>query len=278
MKKKLIKINAMTLHLIGLGLGSLDDITVRGQKTLAACRTIYLECYTSIQPDVDIEAVRSAYPNAEVHEADREFVENGCDKMLEKAKETDVALLVVGDPFGATTHGDLYLRATDAQVRVNVVHNASILNAIGCTGLQLYRFGQVVSIPFFEDNWRPASFADKIRSNLAMDLHTLVLLDIKVKEPTMESLCKGGPKVYMPKRFMTISQSIEQLLSISEDFKSMKAVGVARLGHPTQKILSGTLNELKSIDFGPPLHSLIICADKLHDIEERFYQLFRTLL
>lgn len=33
--------------------------------------------------------------------------------------------------------------------QVRVVHNASIMNAVGSTGLQLYRFGEAVSIVFF---------------------------------------------------------------------------------------------------------------------------------
>lgn len=44
---------------------------------------------------------------------------------------------VVGDPFGATTHTDLILRAKEAGVPHQVVHNASILNAVGCCGLQV---------------------------------------------------------------------------------------------------------------------------------------------
>lgn len=41
---------------------------------------------------------------------------------------------------------------------VKVFHNASIMNAVGACGLQLYRFGEAVSIVFFEPNWRPDSF------------------------------------------------------------------------------------------------------------------------
>jgi diphthine synthase len=32
---------------------------------------------------------------------------------------------------------------------VRVIHNASIMNAVGACGLQLYRFGEAVSIVFF---------------------------------------------------------------------------------------------------------------------------------
>ncbi|KAG9133060.1 hypothetical protein Leryth_025914 [Lithospermum erythrorhizon] len=43
--------------------------------------------------------------------ADREFVEEKSDDMLSEAASSDVAFLVVGDPFGATTHTDLLVRA-----------------------------------------------------------------------------------------------------------------------------------------------------------------------
>ena len=73
------------------------------------------------------------------------------EKHLEKAKTNKVSLLVVGDPFSATTHIDLYLRCIHEGVKVEVVNNASILNSIGITGLSLYRFGETVSIPFFTE-------------------------------------------------------------------------------------------------------------------------------
>jgi diphthamide biosynthesis methyltransferase len=40
----------------------------------------------------------------------RELVEQGAEELLCGGAEGDVALLVVGDPFGATTHTDLVLR------------------------------------------------------------------------------------------------------------------------------------------------------------------------
>ncbi len=44
----------------------------------------------------------------------------------------------------ATTHTDLELRARQAGIPVRVIHNASIMNAVGVCGLQLYRFGEVL--------------------------------------------------------------------------------------------------------------------------------------
>lgn len=61
-------------------------------------------------------------------------------------------------------------------VDVKVVHNASVMNAVGVCGLQLYRYGETVSIPFFTETWRPDSFYEKIQRNRTLGLHTLCLL------------------------------------------------------------------------------------------------------
>ena len=50
---------------------------------------------------------------------------------------------------------------------------------------------QAVSIVFFTDSWRPDSFYPRIAANRQRGLHTLCLLDIKVKEPSLESLARG---------------------------------------------------------------------------------------
>lgn len=65
------------------------------------------------------------------------MVESASDVILHNADVEDVALLVVGDPYGATTHTDLVLRARQSNIPTKVVHNASILNAAGCCGLQV---------------------------------------------------------------------------------------------------------------------------------------------
>lgn len=76
----------------------------------------------------------------------------------------------------ATTHTDIVVRARQMGVNVKVVHNASVMNAIGACGLQLYRYGETVSIPFFTETWRPDSFYVKIKNNRQFGLHTLCLL------------------------------------------------------------------------------------------------------
>ncbi len=122
--------------------------------------------------------------------ADRGMIETESDEILRDAHTQDVALLVVGDPFGATTHTDILLRARALGITTRVIHNASIMNAVGACGLQLYNFGQTVSLVFFTDTWRPDSFYDRVRENADLGMHTLILLDIKVKEQSEENLIR----------------------------------------------------------------------------------------
>eukprot|EP00960_Hanusia_phi_P051670 760944-Hanusia_phi.AAC.3 len=204
---------------------------------------------------------------------DREAVESNSDEMLEAAKTAEVAFLVVGDVYGATTHTDIALRAKEMGIRVEVIHNASIMNACGACGLQLYNFGQTVSLCFWTENWQPDSYIDKIILNKRNGMHTLCLLDIKVKEQSEENLMRGR-KIFEPPRFMTVNQALEQLEQIiarREDVQEVldlrsTCVGLARVGQESQCIASGPLAELKKFDFGPPLHSLIIPAE-MHPLE-----------
>ena len=130
---------------------------------------------------------------------------------------------------------------------------------------------QAVSIVFFTETWRPDSFYDKILANRKMGSHTLCLLDIKVKEPSLESLARGK-KVYEPPQFMTVNTAVEQLLEIEKNRKAgavspdTLAVGLARLGADSQQLVAGTMQQLLEVDFGPPLHSLVL-PGVLHDIE-----------
>ncbi|KAE8742823.1 hypothetical protein FOCC_FOCC011561 [Frankliniella occidentalis] len=229
--------------LIGLGLGDAKDITVKGLEIIKKCSRVYLEAYTSVLT-VGKEALEEFY-GRELIIADRDCVEQDADSILAEAAEKDVALLVVGDPFGATTHTDLILRAQQKGIAYQIVHNASIMNAV----------------------------------------------DIKVKEPTLESMTKKK-KEYMPPRFMSVSEASQQLLKIIQNERldcvtssekeqnfslayseNTLCVGLARVGSPSQQIVAATLKEMSETDLGAPLHSLIICGD-IQPLEEEYLQQF----
>ncbi|CAK7265113.1 diphthine synthase [Sporothrix epigloea] len=267
------------LYLVGLGLSDETDITVKGLEVVKKASRVYLEAYTSIL--LVNQSVLEEYYGRSIIIADRNMVEERSDDILANAQTEDVAFCVVGDPFGATTHTDLVLRARELGIAVASVPNASIMSGIGACGLQLYNFGQTVSMVFFTDSWRPASFYDRIKENRDIGLHTLVLLDIKVKEPNLESLARGRI-VYEPPRYMTVGTCAKQMLEIESERKEgvytedSLAIGAARVGGRQQVFVAGTLKELCDADdaLGPPLHSMVLLGRRTHELENDFVREF----
>ena len=260
----------MVLYVIGLGLGDHKDITVRGLECVKRCKRLYLEYYTSI---LGIDSLQlEAFYGVKVILADRNMVESEAEQIYLDARDNDIGFLVVGDPLCATTHTDLILRARALDVSVEIIHNTSVMGAAASCGLQLYQYGYTVSIPLFEGTWRPPSFYDRIKYNKAGKMHTLCLLDIKVKEHDHAAMM-SGKLVLLPPRFMNINLAIDQILEVERDRgegvadETSLAVGMARLGQPTQKIVFGTLAQLRRVDFGPPLHCLALCGET-HPLED----------
>lgn len=193
----------MVLYLIGLGLGDHKDVTLRGYECIKNSVAVYLEYYTSIL-GIDKEKLEEFYQRPIIL-ADREYVESRAEEIYGAAKDGEVSLLVVGDPLCATTHVDMILRCKKEGIRVEVIHNASVMNGVASCGLPLYQFGYTVSIPLFENDWKPSSFYERIQYNSKGGMHTLCLLDIKVKEPDYEAMTKYGKVKFLPPRFMTVS-------------------------------------------------------------------------
>uniref|UniRef100_A0A5S6QA87 diphthine methyl ester synthase n=1 Tax=Trichuris muris TaxID=70415 RepID=A0A5S6QA87_TRIMR len=270
------------LYLIGLGLGGPEDITVRGLQAARSCSKLYFELYTSLLPDgQDLSRLENLVGKA-VLPCDRELLENGYEQMLDAAKGENIAVLVIGDPLGATTHCSLYLQAKECNVPVEVIHNASILNAVGCCGLQLYNFGRTVSIVFWTAEYRPESFFDKIEANLKNGLHTLCLLDIKVKERSVENIIKDR-KIYEPPQYMLASEAACILMEIVERRRrtgsptvlqsSTRCVALARIGWQDQRIVCRPLKEMCHVNLGPPVHSMAIVGET-HDLEDEMLRMW----
>lgn len=93
-----------------------------------------------------------------------------------------------------------------------------------------------------------------------------------------------GKIVYESPRFMSVNIAGSQLLDII-NYKQNEnninelinensiCIALARIGCDNQLIKSCKLKELKDIELGEPLHSLII-AGKLHPIESEMLQIF----
>src|SRR4030042_2499276 len=152
------------LYLIGLGL-ELEGISKKGFEIAKRCKRIYLEKYTVDFPYSlkDIEEVIGK----KVIPAERIFVESM--EIIDEAKKMDVALLVYGSPLTATTHISLLQEAKRCRVKVEIIYNASILDAVAQTGLQLYKFGKTTSMPKWDKskNFTPDSFIKTVQENLS---------------------------------------------------------------------------------------------------------------
>lgn len=261
----------MTLYMIGLGLGDEKDITIKGLEAIKSCDYIYLEHYTSILPNCQISKLEQFYEK-NIIIANRELVEQQSEKIIEQAKDFNVAFLVVGDVFGATTHTDFILRAKNKKIPIQIINNASIINVVSNTGLELYKFGKTTSMVFFEENWKPKNVYETLQGNLSLGLHTLILLDIKIAESSIENI-KRGIEEKLPPRFMSINQGLKQLLEL-ESIENKQiiseetiAIGCARMGCSDELIKTGTIKNLLKTNFGNPVQCIII-PGKIHFIEE----------
>ena len=251
----------MTLYLIGIGLSTEKDITIKGLEIAQKCDKIYLENYTSLL-QCSIQDLERLY-GKKITVADRLTAEQKDQEIVSEAKSKDIAFLVVGDPFSATTHIELFKLAREKNVPVQVVHNASVLTAVGITGLQLYKFGRVTSIPFLEDHPQLETPYNVFKENQQQGLHTLFLLDLKPEQD----------------RFMTVSQALEILEKIESSKKEnliqkeTLVVGCARLGSDDAVIKAGPLEKIRKMEFGKAPHCLII-PGKMHFSEEEFLRFY----
>ena len=133
--------------------------------------------------------------------------------------------MVYGSPFFATTHIILIEECKNKNIKFKVVYNASIFDAIGETGLQLYKFGKICSMPKWQENFKPDSFIDIVKENKKNN-HSLILIDIGLDFKT----------------------AIEQLI-ISGNNKKLKLdkiIVCSALGSKKSKIYYGNIKNLEN--------------------------------
>ena len=248
------------LTFIGLGLYDANDISEKGLECIRNADHIFLEIYTSRLMGATYKELEKYYGKP-VHLLRRENVEQYPDELLLRAETDRVVFLCAGDPMVSTTHADLRMRAAVRGIKTSIIHAASISSAVcGLSGLQNYRFGKSCSIPFPQKNWFPTTPIEVIALNLSLRLHTLVYLDIQ------------------DERYMTVHEAIGLLEQMAAG-KTMHIplyVGIARAGSDNPLVRAGTADTLKSVDFGPPLHILIVPAE-LHDMERSYLEMFAGL-
>jgi diphthine synthase len=248
------------LTFIGLGLYDKDDVSEKGLACIRKADHVFLEIYTSRLMGTSYDELKKQYGKP-VHLLDRNDVEQHPTDLLNKAEHSQVVFLCAGDPMVSTTHADLRMRAAERGIKTAIIHAASISSAVcGLSGLQNYRFGKSCSVPFPQKNWFPTTPIEVIALNLSLRLHTLVYLDIQ------------------DERSMTVHEAIALLEQMAAEKKMHIPlyVGIARAGSEDPVVRAGTADILRSVDFGLPLHILIVPAE-LHDMERSYLEMFAGL-
>ena len=263
------------LWLIGIGPGDLGHMTERARSVARGCKKRYLEGYTAVLPteqEALLESVvgpweRMMRPSVESPKA-----------LLEESRNDSVALLVVGDPMQATTHIDLEARCMEEGIGFEIIPGMSATSlAVSLSGLQSYKFGRQVTLPYPYGDYLATSPLEMILRNLEGGLHTLVLLDL---DPTGMGLDLPTP--------MSPSQAISTLGEMEEKWleerDGLDSTGVKKgalavnewegvllsdLGTKGQRVFSGSLKEISKVQ-GGRVHSLIIPSEMSDNEREAF--------
>lgn len=248
------------LTFIGLGLFDEHDISLKGLAVIREADAVFLETYTSRLMGADIPALEALYQQP-IRLLSREDVEQHPEPILDAAESGSAVFLTAGDTMVSTTHADLRIRAAERGIRTQIIHAASIASAVcGLSGLQNYRFGKSCSLPYPEARWMPITPVEVIVANRSQNLHTIVYLDIQKD------------------RYMRIPEAITIIGEICSKLNVTIPlfVGIARAGSADPVVMAGSGDQLKRMDFGPPLHILIVPAD-LHMMEREYLELFADL-
>jgi diphthine synthase len=243
------------LLFVGLGLSSVRDMSLRALESLRKCDLIYAEFYTSKLIDSSIAELEKTIGKP-IKVLDRVDVEEG-EEIVDAAKQQRVAFLTAGDTMAATTHVDLRLQAMELGIPTRLIHGVSIFTACASAlGLQPYKFGRTITLPFQEKGYSPSSPYENILENFKRGLHSLVLLDIRENEGRYMSAAEGA--IWLTDAESRIGGGL-----IEED---TLMVGCARVGSSSELLVAGYPSKLRDQDLGPPLHTLVI-PGKLHFME-----------
>jgi diphthine synthase len=252
------------LWFVGLGLGDERGLSRRALEVLGRADTVLAEEYTAVAPAGTLERLARELGRP-IRRLDRPLLESEA-PILEALHGTGrVALLVVGDPFAATTHVALRLAAERNGHRWRYVPNASILTAAaGFLGLMHYRFGRTVSLPFPAPGFEPTSPLEQIAGNLERNLHSLVLLDLKPDEGRFLGAAEA----------LGLLRARDPAGSVLTD-TTLVAVA-ARVGQDDAAGWFGPLARLRSVEYGPPMHTVVVPARELHFEESAALERFRV--
>ena len=233
-------------------------MTERARSVARECSKRFLEGYTAVLPPGEEERLESVVGNWE------RLMRNGVEKpeeLLAQARTEAVALLIVGDPMQATTHIDLEERCAEEGIGFHVIPGLTATAlAVSLSGLQSYRFGRQVTVPFSAGDYLPTSPLEMICINKEAGLHTLVLLDLDPTGMGMET-----PRPMMPSEAVALLEKMSERTENGSTALNLPILEwggmlLSDLGTEDERVVSGTLRELSDISTGY-VHAFILPAE-----------------
>ena len=250
----------MTLVFVGTGTW-FGSLTLEALDAISNADVVYVELYTNITPGLSYDRLRRMVKGELRFVTRRDLEEEEGKQIINEAKSKNVVLLVGGDPFIATTHVTLRIEAVRQGVDVKVIHGVSgICSCISISGLQVYKFGKIVTLVYPEEYYVPYTTYRVIRENYERGLHTLVLLDIRFDEGRAMRVNEAIPIL------MDIEEKVCRDEGLKPFLESAIGVAIARAGTPEVYLRANLVPRLINYNYPPPPHSLIIVSNP-HPIE-----------
>ncbi len=248
------------LWFVGLGISGFKSLPNEALDVLLHADKVYLEEFTSPIARSDLEKIKGMI-RGEFVLAKRWQVEDGS-QILEDAKDNRVVLLAYGDPYIATTHVELRVRATEQGIKTHSIHaSSSLTSMIGECGLHFYKIGRVATIMSDAKSLTTPYYV--IYKNIIEGNHTVLLLEYDQANDF----------------FLDPKEAFDGLLK-TEDGQNRHVVSgstfgivASRIGFDDQEIVAGSITSLKERDFGRPPHTIII-PGRLHFTESDALKIF----
>lgn len=236
------------LYIVGLGLNELG-ISLEGKSIIKKCKKVYLDNYTVEFPYSMKDLQKSI--GEKIIKLNREEVETN--KLIKEARKENICLLVYGSPLFATTHISLINDSRKSKVKVKVIYSTSVFDTIAETGLQLYKFGKISSMPKWQENFKPNSFLNFVKDNKKIEAHSVILVDLG----------------------LSFKDALKQLSKSSEtkNLKLDKIVVCSQLGTKKGKIYYGKTSTLKKKKISSPF--CFIIPSKMHFLEKEVLSSFK---
>jgi diphthine synthase len=240
-------------YIIGIGLNT-KQITIEAMDAIKNCSEVYIDNYTNIFSNGDVDELEKTI-SKKIIKLNRTELEQEM-----KFLKDNSCLLVIGNPFSATTHYTILEEAKQKNLKVKTISGISIFNYRGNSGLFEYKFGKTTSIVYPMKNYKPTSFYDCIIDNLKIGAHTLCLLDIKVEE----------------KRFMNVLEACQLLeeIDINKNLENLTCVALCGISGIDEKIITFDFKDYNKLKFNSYPQSLIICGN-LNEFEKRAIDEYR---